>query len=90
MEGIGDAEIDDIDGGIVEERAMIIVHLRDPKPARQPFGTGPGLAGNRDDLDRDAPHLLVGSKVERGRESGPHHPHFHRGSHAGSSLSIAT
>jgi hypothetical protein len=77
MKGVGDAEIHDPDGRIVEERAMIVVHLRDAVAARQLLGTGPGLAGNRDNLYRDSSHLLVGPQVKRGRESGPHHTHFH-------------
>ena len=77
MEGIGNAEVHDIDGGIVEERAVIVVDLGDAEAACQLLRPASGLAGHGDNLDGDALHLLVGAQVKRRRESGSHHSHFH-------------
>ncbi len=77
VEGVGDAKIDDVNGRIIEEEAIVGIHLGDAVAAGQLLGAGLALARNRDDLHGDLFHLMIGSKVKRGRKSGSHDSHSH-------------
>ena len=71
MKGVGDTEIDDINGRIIEKEAIVAIDLGDAEAAGQLLGMIPGLAGYRGNFHGDFFHLMIGSKMKRGRKPAP-------------------
>ena len=78
MQGVGDAEINDRNGGVLEESAVIVIHRGDAVATGHLFGASPGPARNRADLHGNGLDLPVGAKMKRGGKARPHDSHYHR------------